>query len=79
MFRHDFALNVNSATAHVGKQEVCMARLLHPLSNFALILALSAGVGLAVLLLNHSRFWSAPRAAEIPSSSGHTGGVPLLW
>jgi hypothetical protein len=56
-----------------------MARLLHPLSNFALILALSAGVGLAVLLLNHFRFWSAPRAAEIPSSSGHTGGVPLLW
>jgi hypothetical protein len=57
-----------------------MARLLiHPLYNFALILALCASVGVAVLLLDRSHFWSAPQAAETPSPSGHTGELPMLW
>jgi hypothetical protein len=57
-----------------------MARLLlHPWSNFALILALCVGIGVTVLLLNHSHFCSAPQAAEIPSTSGYIGALPLLW
>jgi hypothetical protein len=36
-------------------------------------------VGVAGLLLSHSHFRSAPQAAEIPSASGHTGGLPLVW
>ena len=57
-----------------------MARLLiHPLYNFAWILALCVSVGVAGLLLSHSHFCSAPQAAEIPSPSGHTGELPLLW
>jgi hypothetical protein len=53
--------------------------LLHRFFNFALILALCASIGVAVLLLNHPHFRSAPQAAEVPSISGHTGGLPLLW
>ena len=57
-----------------------MTRLfIHPLYNFALILALCVSVGIAVLLLSQSQYWSAPQAAEIPSASGHTGELPLLW
>ena len=62
------------------KREVYMARLfLHPWYNFALVLALCVSVGIAVLLLSHAQYWSAPQAAEIPSASGHTGELPLLW
>jgi hypothetical protein len=57
-----------------------MARLLiHPLYNFALVLALCVSVGVAGLLLSHSQYRSAPQAAEIPSASGPAGGLPLLW
>jgi len=57
-----------------------MARLhIRPLYNFALILALCVSLGVAGLLLSHSHFFSAPEAAEIPSPSGHTGELPLLW
>jgi hypothetical protein len=45
----------------------------------ALVLALSACVGVAGLLWSHAHFRSAPQAAEIPSASGHTGGLPLVW
>jgi hypothetical protein len=62
------------------KREVYMARLfLRPLYNFALVLALCVSVGIAVFLLSHSQYWSAPQAAEIPSPSGHTGELPPLW
>jgi hypothetical protein len=53
--------------------------LIHPLYYFALMLALCVSVGVAGLLLSHSHFFSAPEAAEIPSPSGHTGELPLLW
>jgi hypothetical protein len=57
-----------------------MARLhIRPLYNFALILALCASVGVALILLSYSHFWAMPQAAEIPSASGHTGQLPLLW
>jgi hypothetical protein len=57
-----------------------MARLhIRPLYNFALILALCASIGLALLLLSYSHFWAMPQAAEIPSASGRTGQLPLLW
>ena len=42
-----------------------------------LVLALCVSVGVAGVLLSHSHFRSAP--AEIPSDSGHTGGLPLVW
>lgn len=55
-----------------------MARLhIRPLYNFALILALCASI--ALLLLSYSHFWAMPQAAEIPSASGRTGQLPLLW
>jgi hypothetical protein len=50
-----------------------------PSYNFALILALGVSVGVAVLLLSQSHFYSAPQAAEIPSPSGDIGDLPLLW
>jgi hypothetical protein len=57
-----------------------MARLhIRPLYNFALILALCASIGVALLLLSYSHFWAMPQAAEIPSASGRTGQLPLLW
>jgi hypothetical protein len=57
-----------------------MARLfLHSWYNFALVLALCVTVGIAVLVLSHSQYWSAPEAAEIPSPSGHIGELPPLW
>ena len=57
-----------------------MARLfLHSWYNFALVLALCVTVGIAVLVLNHSPYWSAPEAAEIPSPFGHSGELPRLW
>ena len=55
-----------------------MARLfLHSWYNFALVLALCVPVGIAVLVLSHSQYWS--EAAEIPSPFGHTGELPPLW
>ena len=51
----------------------------HPSYNFVLILALCASVGVAVLLLSQSQFFSAPQAAEIASPSAHTGELPQLW
>jgi hypothetical protein len=57
-----------------------MARLhIRPLYNFALILALCASIGVALLLLSYPHFWAMPQAAEIPSASGHTAQLPLLW
>jgi hypothetical protein len=57
-----------------------MARLpRHPSYNFALILALCVGVGVAVLVLSQSHLRSAPQAAEIPLPSAHTGELPPLW
>ena len=57
-----------------------MTRLLtHPLHNFALVLALCASVGVVGLLFSHSQSSSAPHAAEVPSASGHSGGLPLVW
>jgi hypothetical protein len=57
-----------------------MARLfLHSWYNFALVLALCVTVGIAVLVLSHSQYWSAPKAAEISSPFGHTGELPPLW
>jgi hypothetical protein len=57
-----------------------MTRLLiHPLYNFALVLALCVSVSVTGLLLSHSHFCSAPQAAEVPSASGHTGELPLVW
>jgi hypothetical protein len=56
-----------------------MARWLHSWYNFTLVLALCVTVGIAVLVLSHSQYWSAPEAAEIPSAFGHTGELPPLW
>jgi hypothetical protein len=63
-----------------NKGDVYMTRLLiHPLYNFVLVLALCVSVGVAGFLLSHSHFFSAPQAAEVPSASGHTGELPLVW
>jgi hypothetical protein len=62
------------------KGGVYMARLrIHLLYNFALILALCVSIGVALLLLSDSHFCSMPQAAEIPSASGLTGQLLLLW
>lgn len=62
------------------KREVFMARLfLHSWYNFALVLGLCVTVGIAMLVLSHSQYWSAPEAAEIPSPFGHIGELPPLW
>jgi hypothetical protein len=59
--------------------EIYMTRLLiHPIYNFALVVALCVGVAVVGLLLSHSHFYSAPQAAEVPSASGH-GELPLVW
>jgi hypothetical protein len=44
-----------------------------------LVLALCVSVGVAGVLSSRSHFRSAAQAAEIPSSSGHSGGLPLVW
>jgi hypothetical protein len=57
-----------------------MTRLLiHPIYNFALIVALCVGVGVVGFLLTHSHLNSAPQAAEAPSAFGHIGELPLAW
>jgi hypothetical protein len=56
-----------------------MARSLRQLYNFALVLAICASVGAAVLVLGHSHFNSAPQAADIPPAANHAGELPPLW
>jgi hypothetical protein len=43
------------------------------------VLALCVTVGLAGLLLSAPHFRLAAQTAEVPSSSGHSGGLPLVW
>jgi hypothetical protein len=51
----------------------------HRLYNFALVLAICAGVGAAALVLGHSHFNSAPQAADIPPAANQAGELPPLW
>jgi hypothetical protein len=44
-----------------------------------LVLALCVSVGVAGVLLGPPHFRLAAQTAEIPSSSSHSGGLPLLW
>jgi hypothetical protein len=43
------------------------------------LLCTGFALGVAVLLLSQSHFYSAPQAAEIASPSAHTGELPQLW
>ena len=44
-----------------------------------LVLALCVSFGVAGVLLSPPHFRLAAQTAEILSSSGHSGGLPLVW